>query len=61
MVEEGLDGGEVGLQDIKNLLGFSVGNWGFFLYFFFCFGSAFCQLYTTFWVSAWSSQDFEEQ
>ena len=55
------EGGAVGIQDFKNLFSFSVGNCGFFLYFFFCFAAAFCQLYTTYWISFWTSQDFEEQ
>jgi hypothetical protein len=41
-VSEEDDQGAVGFQDFKNLFGFSVGNCGFFLYFFFCFAAAFC-------------------
>ena len=60
-MSEELDGGEVTMADIYNLLSFSIGYWGFAAYFLFCFASAFCQLYTTYWVSDWSSQPFEEQ
>jgi ABC-type multidrug transport system fused ATPase/permease subunit len=44
-----------------NLLNYSVGNWGFFLYFFFCITGALCQLQTTYWVSEWTENSFEEQ
>ena len=54
MVAEDVEDGAVTLQDVKNLLGFSVGNCGFFLYFAFCFGSGFLQLYTTYWVALWT-------
>lgn len=54
MVAEDVENGSVTIQDVKNLLGFSVGNCGFFLYFLFCFGSGFLQLLTTYWVALWT-------
>ena len=54
IVEEDVETGSMSLNDFKKMLAFSTGNIGFFLYFFFCFTTAFCQLYTTFWVSQWS-------
>ena len=44
-----------------NLLQYSLGNFGFFLYFFFSISAACCQLYTTFWVSKWTEEPFDEQ
>ena len=60
MVAEEIDKGSFTIQDFKNMFKFSVGNWGFFLYLFFAFSTAFCQLVTTYWVSRWSDTDFEE-
>lgn len=54
MIAEDVENGSVTIQDVKNLLGFSVGNCGFFLYFLFCFGSGFLQLLTTYWVALWT-------
>ena len=39
--EEDKGEGAITILDIKNLFSFSVGNWGFFLYLFFCFTAAF--------------------
>ena len=60
MVAEDVENGSVTIQDVRNLLGFSVGNCGFVLYFVFCFGSGFLQLFTTYWVALWTEQEKEE-
>ena len=61
LVQEEKETGEIGWQDFVNFLSFSAGNWGFFYYFTLCFSAAGCQLYTTYWVSYWTEQEFEEQ
>jgi len=48
---EETDEGRITLQDITNLLSFSVGRWGYFLFFLLGFAVSIVQLYTTFWVS----------
>jgi len=58
---EEVEKGSVSIQDFKNLLSFSVGHWGFVLYFAISISAAGCQLFTTYWVSLWVNQDMEEQ
>jgi hypothetical protein len=54
VVAEDKEIGSIRAKDISNLLKFSVGNSGFFLYFFFATSAACMQLYTTYWVSYWT-------
>lgn len=54
MVNEEKELGSLGWQDVKNLMSFSYGYWGIFIYIFASSSAAGCQLYTTFWVSYWS-------
>ena len=60
-VAEEVEQGHVRLQDFVNLLSYSIGNFGFVLFFLIAISAALCQLYTTYWVSVWTTQDFEEQ
>lgn len=60
-MKEVKDSGSIGLQDIRNLLSFSVGNWGIFFYLFCASSAAAFQLYTTYWISVWTEQDTDEQ
>ena len=51
----------VGIKEFDNLLEFSVGRFGFFLYFFTGFLAAFAQLAPTYWLNFWTDATAEEQ
>lgn len=57
---EEVEQGHIKFQDVVNLLSFSIGNIGFVIFFTIAILAALCQLYTTYWVSYWTTQDYEE-
>ena len=61
IVEEEAETGHIGCGDLMTYLNFTCGCFSFVIYFFFGLIAALAQLYTTYFVSVWADQPFEEQ